>query len=79
MPRTDYPLEFGSPQADFTKTSAAIKKLGWNDTAQIVSPYPAMDKLYLGRSTLLVSAELKWQTGRNHEHSELYLHGRPAS
>jgi len=51
MPRTDYPLEFGSPQADFTKAYAAIKKLGWNDTTQIISPYPAMDKLYLGRST----------------------------
>jgi|GEM_PF-1237536 len=50
-PETFYSLEFGSPQADFSGAYYAVKKLGWDEKSQIISPYPAMDKIYLGRST----------------------------
>ncbi len=49
-PHNKYWLETRTPQPEFQSAYQAIQKLGFNDNSKIISPYPALDKVYLGKS-----------------------------
>lgn len=86
VPRNFFPLEYGTPQPPFRDAYAFLKdRMQPNDT--IVSPYPFMDTLYLGRSTFSIPLSY---TGRTDESTiqnkreyysgvpDLFAHGKEA-
>jgi 4-amino-4-deoxy-L-arabinose transferase-like glycosyltransferase len=50
LPTTYYKLEYMTPQPNFAGAYAAIRDDGFDENSIIISPYTAMDKVYLGRS-----------------------------
>jgi hypothetical protein len=71
-PQATYKLEFRTPQPDFKAAYAEIEKAGFSDKDIIISPYPAMDKVYLGRSDYWLPISLSGKSSEVERERSLY-------
>ncbi|PKM91655.1 hypothetical protein CVU82_00380 [Candidatus Falkowbacteria bacterium HGW-Falkowbacteria-1] len=58
VPESHYYLEPLTPQANFKQAYQAVKNDGFNDISLIISPYPVMDKIYLGKTDYCLAMNL---------------------
>ncbi|MFA5075824.1 MAG: glycosyltransferase family 39 protein [Patescibacteria group bacterium] len=58
LPKTYYPLEPKTPMPNFSGVYQIIKTTGWNNQLTIISPFPQMDKIYLGKSDYFLPISL---------------------
>jgi uncharacterized membrane protein len=57
-PKINYWLEPYTPQPNFQEAYNQIKQNGWDKDKVIISPFPQMDKIYLGQSDYWIAVSL---------------------